>query len=355
MAINSCGAFFKWQNPSGANDFLQLIGSNGLVLGGINSSGSFYGSLSSGVMPSFSVITSGVNTAALVVGSGGSLAPSGTGIITASNGVTPFLGVPSGACTQSQIAVDTSTGNFYSCVSGSWIKVGPGGNPGVLVSPVITPNPLAFDVNLVFKGPNPWTDVTRYGVRSLAPTSTPASVGITATINSGSTSAVVSTSSCPGQTGNVCFVNGDGVVIYGAGTTHSLTTPGAPSITPSLAIAGTGTGFVVNSPTGSTTYCYRVVARTKLGGLTAAGPETCIANGVVALGVNQATISTLTRNNDVVTVVTSTPHGFPIGCSVTTCGEVYITGAVDIGNQNFKIGFNHTIRDNKFRFFGKLF
>jgi hypothetical protein len=39
---------------------------------------------------SFSTITGGINTAALVVGTGGSLTPTGTGVITATNATTPF-------------------------------------------------------------------------------------------------------------------------------------------------------------------------------------------------------------------------------------------------------------------------
>ena len=247
-------------------------------------------------------------------------------------GLLTFIGGPIGTCQLNQRAVDTTTGKAYSCLAGSWILVDAGTT--TLASPVTSPSPLSFHTDLAFKGPDAWTDVTRFGVRSMVPTAIPADVGITATINSGSPSAAVSTSSCPSQAGSVCFKNGDGVVIYGAGTAHSLTTPLAPTITPSLAISGTGTGFVTNGPTGSTTYCYRIVARTKSGGLTAAGPETCIANGVT-LGVRRTPISTLTRNNDVVTVVTSSPHGFAIGCTVVNCGEVYITGSVDIGSPNF--------------------
>jgi len=38
-----------------------------------------------------------------------------------------FSGAPTGSCTASQVAVDTTTGNFYSCNGGSWLLVGPGG------------------------------------------------------------------------------------------------------------------------------------------------------------------------------------------------------------------------------------
>jgi hypothetical protein len=38
----------------------------------------------------------------------------------------PFAGVPSGSCAATQTAVDTTTGNYYSCNSTVWLKVGPG-------------------------------------------------------------------------------------------------------------------------------------------------------------------------------------------------------------------------------------
>lgn len=39
---------------------------------------------------------------------------------------TPFAGVPSGACTSTQNAVNTLNGNYYACNSGVWLLIGPG-------------------------------------------------------------------------------------------------------------------------------------------------------------------------------------------------------------------------------------
>lgn len=192
---------------------------------------------------------------------------------------------------------------------------------GSLVSPVVSPNPLAFDANINFKGPNPYVDVTRYGVRALNPNTTPVAVGLTASINSGSAAAAISSASS--------FINGDGVVIYGAGPVHNMVTPTGITVTPSVAAAGTGTGIVVNAPAGSTTYNYQVIARDKNGGLTAASTVTTTTTGPTSLGRQSVNISTLSRTGNVTTVVTSSAHGLSIGSMVyisTTSDDVNFGG-----------------------------
>ena len=75
-------------------------------------------------------------------------------------------------------------------------------------------------------------DATNYGVRAVSPFVAPAIAGITASINSGSSTASLSSAST--------FQNGDGVVIYGAGATNTMSTPAAPTVTPSLSASETG-------------------------------------------------------------------------------------------------------------------
>jgi hypothetical protein len=60
----------------------------------------------------FSAITAGTNTAALVIGSGGSLGVSGTGTITATNGITQVSSLP-GTCTPSSTAPVQLTASPY--------------------------------------------------------------------------------------------------------------------------------------------------------------------------------------------------------------------------------------------------
>lgn len=45
-------------------------------------------------------------------------------------GTIVFNGVPTGPCLPPQTAVNSLTGDFYSCVGGVWIKIGPGGGAG---------------------------------------------------------------------------------------------------------------------------------------------------------------------------------------------------------------------------------
>lgn len=74
-----------WETQNG-NDFLQLINNTGTVLGGIDVTGTPFGALAAGGGGSsaFSSLTSGTNTtAAMVVGTGGSLTVSGSGTINA--------------------------------------------------------------------------------------------------------------------------------------------------------------------------------------------------------------------------------------------------------------------------------
>jgi hypothetical protein len=181
-----------------------------------------------------------------------------------------------------------------------------------LTSPITTPNPVAFDVNLQFKGPNPYRDVTRYGVRAVDPNVAPVTAGITANCTIASATVAISAAST--------FQNGDGVVIYGCGAPHSMTTPSAPTVTPKLAAAGTGTGIVVNAPAGGTTYNYQIVVRNKAGGLTAASAVGSTTTGAAALGSQSVGISTLARANAVVTVTTSAAHGLAIGANVLING-----------------------------------
>src|SRR5882724_889066 len=55
------------------------------------------------------------------------------------SGVKTFTGAPTGVCTANQTAVNTLTGDFYSCQNTQWILIGP--TAGSLVSPITSPNP----------------------------------------------------------------------------------------------------------------------------------------------------------------------------------------------------------------------
>ena len=186
-------------------------------------------------------------------------------------------------------------------------------------STVTVAEALAANANASFKGPNPYVDVTRYGVRAMNPTSAPAVPGITATTTASSTSVTISSAST--------FVNGDGVVIFGAGAAHAMTTPGAPTVTPSVAAAGTGTSLVVNAPAGgATAYQYQIVAFDKNGGITAASAAGTTATGAAALGSQSVAITSFSRVKNTTTVTTTAAHGLSVGAMV------YISGTSDSPN-----------------------
>jgi len=235
-------------------------------------------------------------------------------------------GVTSPAITGSTLTagncVQASTGGLLTTASG------PCGTNTPLTSPVTTPSPLNFDVDLGFKGPNPNVDIRRYGARSLLSNANiPAVPGITASTTSGLATVTVSTATCAQQTSSVCFLNGDGVVVFGAGAAHTMTTPGAPTVTPSRAAALTGTGFTVAAPAGgTTTYNYQLVAQNKAGGLTAASAVGTTAIGSASLGPQQVAITSYSRSGTTVTVTTTAAHGLSVG------SMVYQEGSSDTTN-----------------------
>ena len=150
--------------------------------------------------------------------------------------------------------------------------------------------------DLLALGLNPYIDIRKYGARAVV--SVPAT---TATVSSGSTTVTI-----PADPG---FANGDGLVIYGAGPTNALPTPGAITVTPIVAKGLLGTGEVVASVAGSTTYNYQRIASDKLGALTAASAVGSTTTGQATLGAITVSISSITRTNNVVTVTlaSSTP------------------------------------------------
>jgi hypothetical protein len=161
-------------------------------------------------------------------------------------------------------------------------------------------------------------DVTNFGVRALhVPSGLPQ---MTCTATAGS-----KTLTCTSTTN---FRVGDGVNVINAGATNTMTTPLAPTVTPTVSTAGTFTGLVRNGATGATSYNYCIAGWDAGGGHTACSPVTSISNGQATLGQQNATIGTIQLALDEVSVVTSGGnHGFQVGCGAAPpCGEVYIHG-----------------------------
>ena len=178
------------------------------------------------------------------------------------------------------------SGIYYICTSANaWSSYIPPSQPG-------STNPSSG--SNCSKDTIPFADVTCWGARPIFFSGT----------------APQTTASCNGTNkvalGSAAgFQVGDGITIYRCGPTNKMGTPAAPVVTPSEAAGETGTGWVVKSPDGGSTYSYVIVARDKYGAVTAPSPATLIKTGQDKLGLQRASIRSLTRSNDKVTVVTT--------------------------------------------------
>jgi len=203
---------------------------------------------------------------------------------------------PPTPCIPGQVFSNTSTVPpiLYNCGTDNlWHAVG----PGALSSPVNSPSPFVFNVDLQTCGPDPWMDVRCFGARAINPSAAPAIPGITGNCTSGSSTLTINTASL--------FLNGDGITAIGCGATNTMATPSAPTVVASLAADSTGTGYTVaDNGSGATQYCYLVVARDIGQGLTAPSTQTCIANGQATLGKILVNLSTETLTNNSVSVAT---------------------------------------------------
>ena len=179
-----------------------------------------------------------------------------------------------------------------------------------------TGQPNTWTAVQTFQGPTPWVDVAAYGARAIAVTG----YTTTCSISSGNTAL--------GCMGAAQFHSGDGISIYGAGATSTLSTPGAPAVTPSLAAHATGTGVDVNAPSGSTPFSYKVVAlgawsatpsSNLWGAYTAASSAGATTTGNT-LGSQTQTISTLSEQNGVLTVTCSAACPMSAGAYASIAG-----------------------------------
>lgn len=181
--------------------------------------------------------------------------------------------------------------------------------------------------NLHIAGPAPFVDITAapFNARpspftnSLGPNTT---ATCTATQNT-----------CTFGANVVFFQVNDGVTIRGAGATLTISTPSAPTVTPSLSAGGTGLGggnysslTTVASGTGSSTYSYELIARDKVGGYTAPSTAATITNGLASLGAATCTISSMSRSGVLVTInFSSSCAGAVQGAAISVQGATSST------------------------------
>jgi hypothetical protein len=179
-----------------------------------------------------------------------------------------------------------------------------------------------------FCGPIPWADVSCFGAR--APDGgTPTT---TADCVKGNHQIVIASPHT--------FRVNDGVTIYGCGATNTMGMPTGLTVTPSDPWGLTDTRSSVPGPPGNSVYEYTVVARDIYGALTAPATPARLTTGQAELGLVRATIHTLSRTNDRITVVTEEPNRLVVGALVDIVptnslqfGGWYNVAKVDSGTQ----------------------
>jgi len=113
----------------------------------------------------------------------------------------------------------------------------PAGSSGI-TSPVTSPNPILFNVDLGFGGANPWADIRSYGAYTTYSTTSATISGGTGTVTLGAASN---------------FATGEYATIYHAGAAPVVSTPTVSSVVPS---GNAGGIYAVNSAAAGTTYSY---------------------------------------------------------------------------------------------------
>lgn len=149
--------------------------------------------------------------------------------------------------------------------------------------------------NPAFKGPNPWADVSRFG--GYFGPATP--VTTTGSIISGTPLLTLGSAQD--------FVNGNGILLLGAGPAPTIATPSGLTVTP-------------GGVTGSTTYNYVVVREDYFGGRTASSASASSTTSVATLGLQTLTLLGCNRVSGVVTCTTSTNHNFQAGYQANIFG-----------------------------------
>ena len=189
---------------------------------------------------------------------------------------------PPGAASSGTVNLYTKTADkrlYYKDDTGAEVgPLGPGAQTNVVNTFTANQN---LDNGLHIKGPDPYSDLARYG--GYFNTSPPAT---TASCTSASTSVTLAAaldfqdaSKFPGTS------IGNGIVLYQCGAATGLTTPPAPTVAP----------FGVTN--GTTTYNYRFVAEDLQGGLTAASAAGSTTTGAASLGTTSVTLTNATWNN----------------------------------------------------------
>ncbi len=155
-----------------------------------------------------------------------------------------------------------------------------------------------FDNGMHIKGPDPYSDITRFGKFGTYSSTT-------ANTTSGQPTVTVASAQS--------FQNGEYATVYNGGASCGLATPSAPTVTPSSNAGGYVNAVAANA--GATSFNYKVVDADKFGCYTPASAATTISNGNT-LGMQTVVITSMSRSGTTVTVTTSAAHPFVTGSMV---------------------------------------
>jgi hypothetical protein len=159
--------------------------------------------------------------------------------------------------------------------------------------------------NLQTKGQNPVVDVGLYGLYARF-----SSTACTTTANSPTVTL--------GSASN--FRNGEYVTCYNAGPATTASTPTSVTVTPSVNTGGQGE--TTNHTNGSTRYAYEVVAEDKYNGRSVASRAASTSAGAASNGVVHCMPKAWSRSGTTVTITTA-------GCSLVPKQQIWVEGAND--------------------------
>jgi len=176
-----------------------------------------------------------------------------------------------------------------------------------------------MDGGLRIKGPDPYSDMARYGgyFNASPPATTASCTNASTSVTLAAALDFQDATAFPG-TGI-----GNGIVIYKCGAATGLSTPPAPTVTP------------INVTNGATTYNYQFVAQDQQHGLTAASPVGTTTTGASALGVTTVNLSGVVWNN--------TLNGQQVYTCSANCNLAAFTQIRIDGFANGRFNGNYTI------------
>jgi len=176
-----------------------------------------------------------------------------------------------------------------------------------------------MDSGLHIKGPDPYSDLARYGgyFNSSPPATTASCTNASTSVTLASALDFRDATAFPGT------AIGNGIVIYGCGAATGLSTPPAPAATP-FGVTG-----------GSTTYNYKFIAEDLQGGLTAASPVGTTTVGASALGTTTINLTAASWTN---TLNGEQVYTCSANCNVSANAPINI-----VGFTNAHFNGNYTI------------